>query len=106
MAGTSPAMTRDALSVLAAGRCGNLHGAACFRHRHGPEALEEDLDLLPGAALEQVVMTRLRQHHHALRLARGMKHLARLIERNDGVASAMQDEQRHGYVGDPIDGPI
>src|SRR5437867_3711337 len=88
-----PRTNACALPVLATGRCGHLHGTACLRHRHRPEALEEDLDLLPGAALEQVVVTRLRQDRHALRLVGGMKDSARLAERNDRIAAAMDDEE-------------
>ena len=56
--------------------------------------------------LEQVVVTCSRKNRHALRLVGLMEHAARLIERDDLVAAAVDDAERHGYIGDAIDGAV
>src|SRR5262245_58637096 len=95
-----------ALPVLAACRCGNADEVAALDDRHRLEPLEEGLDLLPGALLEQVIVACPWQHGHALRLVGLVEHAARLIERNDLVPPAMDDAERYGYLGDAINSPI
>src|SRR6188472_1412247 len=94
------------LPILDACRRSDLHGVACLRNRHRPEALEEQLDLLPGPLLEQVVVPRSRKNRHALRLVGLMKHAASLIEWDDLVAAAMENAEWHCHFGDAIDGAI
>src|SRR5262245_24473307 len=95
-----------ALSALAARSRGKLNTTARLRHRHKPEAFEEQLDLLPGALLEQVVVTCSRQDGHGLRLVRCMEHAARLIEWNDFIPAAVDHAERHHHIGDAIYGAI
>src|SRR5215470_4791305 len=110
MAGTSPAMTKyesgGGAGLPAARRGGDFDRTAGFRRRHRPEALEERLDLFPGALLEHVVMTCPRQDRHGLRLLRCMEHAACLIERNDFVPAAVDYTERHRHIGDTIYGAI
>ena len=72
----------------------------------GRKALEEAAHFVPGAAVEQIVVARLRHHDHALRLGGGVEHVARRSERDDGIASAMDDAERRLDRADAVDGAV
>src|SRR5689334_6964174 len=112
MPGTRPGMTTrlqaEVLARLAARRRRDLDLAALDHHgnRDGPDALEKAAHFVPSAALEQVVMACLRHDGHGLRVGGGVKHVPRLVERDDGVASAMNDKERRLNLADAVDGAI